>query len=521
MIQQLLPILGVGVAAIIIAWLLIGRLVRQPSWLRTVLRLGASVAVIGLAVLLMPRPGTAAQPVPASVQNITQTETTVVEQGSLTISLNATGSLSPVQQLELAFELSDPVIEMLVTEGQRVEAGDALARLDPTDAEAAVRDAEIALAQAQADYDDLTQPPRDVDIAVAEAQVSLAQASLYAASLGAPDATDEEIARLNLEVAQNQLWQSQLNRDITQALNPEFRNGNGGANAQDIQQNSRVESQEYNVQIEQADYQSTLSEGADAGALSGANASLVQAQANLDDLLNPASDAELRRAEIDLETARLGLERAQQQLAQTTLTAPIAGLIADEDLTVGQVPPSSDVMTLVDDSSYTIELAIDETDVVDVQVGQRAELSVDALPGAEITGIVSKVASAPSIEGQLVTYTVTVTLDLTTAPLRPAMSATATIMTSELENVIVVPNRFIRVDSETQRTFVTVEENGQFREVAVVIGARNAAESEIVSGLQAGQTIALPLSETQTQAGGVFGGPPAGGGQDAGGPGGN
>jgi HlyD family secretion protein len=510
----------------VIAWFVIGRLVKQPAWLRTVLRLGATVGVVAATVVIAPRLLLGSQTGTSGfatlrAQSLTPTETTIVEQGSLTITMNATGSLSPAQQVELAFELSDPVVEVLVIEGQRVEAGDVLARLVPTDAEAAVRDAEIALAQAQADYDELTQAPRDVDVAVAEAQIAVAQASQYAASLSAPDATDEEIARLNLELARNQLWQTQLNRDITQALNPEFRNGNGGANAQDIQQNSQVQSQEYNLQIEQMGYESTLSEGADAGQLASANASLTQAQANLDDLLNPASEAELRRAEIDLETARLDLESARQQLSQTTLTAPIDGLIADEDLAVGEVPPNSDVITLIDDSPYTIDLAIDETDIVNVQVGQPVELSVDALPGAEITGTVTKVNSAPTIEGQLVTYTATVTLDPTSSFLRPGLSATATIITSELEDAIIVPNRFIRIDGETQRTFVTVEENGQYGEVAVEIGARNEAESQILSGLQAGQTIVLLPSQTQTQAGGPFGGPPAGGGQGAGGPGGN
>ncbi len=472
MIGQFLPILlgavVAGVIGIVIAWVLIGRLVKQPAWLRTTLRLGVTVGIIALAVLLVsrlrPTPpgggagGLAGQPGAARLQTLTPAETATVEQDSLTITMNSTGSLSPAQQVELAFELSDPVVEVLVEEGQRVAAGDVVARLDPTDAEAAVRDAEIALAQAQADYDDLTQPPRDVDVAVAEANVALAEASLYSASSTGPDATDEEIARLNVELARNQLWQSQLNRDIVQGLNPEFRSGNGGANAQDIQQNSQVQSQEYNVQIQETTYDGTLNEGPDAGSLASANASLVQAQVNLEELLNPASAAELRRAEIDL--------------------------------------------------------AIDETDIVNVQVGQRVELSVDALPGAEITGTVTKISSAPTIEGQLVTYTATVTLDPTTSFLRPGLSATATIITSELENAIIVPNRFIRIDSETQRTFVTVAENGQYREVAVEIGARNEAESQILSGLQAGQTIVLLPSQTQTQAGATFGGgPPGSGGQ--------
>jgi hypothetical protein len=82
---------------------------------------------------------------------------------------------------------------------------------------------------------------------------------------------------------------------------------------------------------------------------------------------------------------------------------------------------------------------------------------------------------------------------------------------SNLDDVILVPNRFIRVDSENQRTFVVVELNGQYQETAVQIGARNANESQILSGLQAGQVIVLLPTQTQPQDGGAFGPPPGGG----------
>lgn len=502
MIQPLsMMLLGV----MIVSWSWLDRRIKQSARSRPVLQWGTIVGMVGLV---------AAQPTILAAQGVTPI---VVEQGSLTITLNATGSLSPVQQVELAFELSTPVTEVLVTEGQRVEAGDVLARLESVDAESAVRNAEISLVQAQAAYDNLTQPPRDVDVAVAQAQVTLANASLYSASLTAPSTDDKEIARLQMEIARNQLWQSQLNRDIQLAPNPEFRNGNGGAQAGEISANAQVQSQEYNVEIQDSAYNDTLSGRADASALSSANASLIQAQADLDKLLNPASAAELRRAEIDVETAQLDLQKAQKQLAQTSLIAPISGLIANENLTVGEAPPVSAVITLIDDSHYTIDLAVDETDIVNAQVGQPVNLIIAALPDDVITGVVTKIDSAPTNEGQLVTYTVTVTLDFTPAPLRPGMSATATIITGEVENVIVVPNRFIRVDSETQRTFVTVEESGQYQDVPVTIGVRNDTESEIVSGLQVGQTIVLLPSQTQSQSqGGFFGGPP-GGGADVGG----
>ncbi len=509
MTQMLVPICG-SLIVVGILWFVIGRLVKKRAWLRWSLRLVVLVGILALTFTMMPPPQLPVSANTVNLQGQQPTDRTTVQTGSLNITLNAAGALSPAQQLELTFASSALVAEVFVTEGQRVEAGDVLARLDSTSAEATVRDAEIALAQAEANYNNLIQPPRDVDIAVAQAQVNVAEASLYSASLTGPDSNDEEIARLNAEIARNQLWQSQLNRDMQLAPNPEFRDGNGGAMAGEIQANSQVASQEFNVEIQSESYNATLNEGPNASSLSSANASLVQAQASLENLTNPASAAELRRSEIDLETARLDLQKAQEQLDKTQLIAPISGLVADEDLTVGEVPPSGGVITLIDDGSYTIDLAIDETDIVNVQVGQTASLSVDALPDADITGVVTKVADASTIQGQLITYTVTVTLDSTSAPLRPVMSATARLNISDLDDVILVPNRFIRVDGENQRTFVVIEEDGQYREAAVQIGARNSEESQILSGLEAGQIIVLLPTQTESSGGG-FGGPPRSG----------
>ncbi len=456
------------------------------------------------------------QPAVVGAQNVTVSDTSVVQEGSLTITLNATGSIEPLKQLDLSFELSAPVTEILVSEGQQVKAGDVLARIESTDTESALRNAQISLAQAQAAYDTLTQPPRDVDIAVAQAQVTVANASVYSASQTAPSGESEEIARLQAELAKNQLWQTQLNRDIQLAPNPEFRNGNGGAQAGEIGANANVESQEYNVQIQNSAYADMLHQGADAGATSSAGASLTQAEANLDNLLSPASVAELRRAEIDLETARLGVQKVEQQLLKTTLVAPIDGVVANENLTVGAVPPAN-AITLIDVSAYTIDLAIDETDIVNIAAGQKVNLNVVALKGTPISGVITAIDTVPTIDGQLVTYNATVMLDATTAPLRPQMSATASIITGEVKDVILVPNRFIRVDNNTQRTYVTVENNGSYTDTPVIIGVRNETTSQILSGLQAGQTIVLLAGQSQTSAqGGLFGGPP-GGGQNIGG----
>ncbi|MCS7071806.1 MAG: HlyD family efflux transporter periplasmic adaptor subunit, partial [Anaerolinea sp.] len=158
-------------------------------------------------------------------------------------------------------------------------------------------------------------------------------------------------------------------------------------------------------------------------------------------------------------------------------------------------------------SQLHVDLAVDETDVVRIAPGQPVTLRLDALPDAAIRGTVTRIAAVPTVAGQLVTYPVEVTIDPGDQPVRIGMSATATITVRELSDIIVLPNRFIRIDRDTGQAFVVVESApGDFREVQVALGERGEIESEIVSGLNDGDVVVLLPRETFDP----FTGPPGG-----------
>jgi HlyD family secretion protein len=437
---------------------------------------------------------------------------TVVEIGDLTVTVSATGSILPLRQVPLIFELTAPVTEVLVRTGDTVQAGDVLARLDATDFEAALADARIALEGRQLAFDALTAPPRDVDLAVAEASLEAAQASYNAAASTAPSDEEVEIARLQSELARNQLWQTQLQADpiipldsitLPPDLPPEVQqfiiDTINALNAQNrAQYSTALDSLEYGIDIAEANYASAQSRGPDLGSVNSAYAGIVQAEIGLERLQNGAPASEIESAQIDLQTAQLAVDQAQATLDRTVLTAPFSGIIAEMNLTVGQFPPTDQVaLLLVDNSGYYVELPIDETDIVKVAVGQSVELALDALPDAQIMGKVNRVSVTPTRVGQLVTYLVRVDLDPTTAPVRMGMSATARITTEQLEGVLIVRNRFIRIDRATRQAYVTVQDaEGNFTEIPVVLGLRNETFSQIVSGVEAGQKLVLLPRET-------------------------
>jgi HlyD family secretion protein len=222
----------------------------------------------------------------------------------------------------------------------------------------------------------------------------------------------------------------------------------------------------------------------------------VAARAQLERLLNGPSALDLQIADVQLQSAQLSLERARADLSRAVLRAPFDGVVARQNLVAGELPPSGAALLLIDPSGYFVDVAVDETDIAAVQLGQTVRFTLDALPQAGITGKVTRIAAAPVRVGQLVTYAVRITLDPTEAPVRVGMTATATIVVSELRDVLTLPNRFIRIDRATQRAFVTRERPGGFEEIEVTLGLRNETISQITGGLEKGERVVLLPRET-------------------------
>ena len=419
-------------------------------------------------------------------------DSTTVERADLNVTVTGTGAVAAARQLALRFEVTAPVAEVLVQAGQTVLAGDILARLDLDDLTAALEDAQVALEAQRVSYDALVATPRDVDITAAQASINSAYAAIAAASEG-PRPEAVEIARLQTEIARNQLWQSQLQRDRTMEYPPQFRGGATGAPSAEIQTASGLAQSELQIQIAEANANATANEGPDQSALGSARAQLTQAEVALDRLVDGASEIERQQAELSLRQAELSIEQAETLLDRGILRAPFDGIIGENNLVVGELPPQTGIaILLLDNSSFHVDLTVDETDVAGVQLGQPAELRLEALGDELLSGNVSRVDLMPTVEGQLVTYGVRVGVTENDPLVRAGMSTTATITTDQLEDVLVVPNRFVRIDRDSQRAFLTVRDiEGQYQDVEVTLGLRNETTSQIVDGVTEGQTIVL------------------------------
>jgi HlyD family secretion protein len=441
----------------------------------------SALVILGLQLVLFQRAQRQAE------NTATQIEAeTVVQTDDLKVTVSATGPLLPARQTPLAFEIAAPVKEILVREGDSVVKGDVLARLDTTDLDAALTSAQIALESQRAAFNALVARPREVDIAAAKASLTAAQASAGAASLKA-DASQLEIARLQTEIARNQLWQQQLQGVVLKDFPEPIRNAIAPESSPASLRNS-----EYNVQLADVNYEKAKNQGADVASLSAASAQIVAARAQLDRLVNGPTVVQRQIAETQLAIAQASLDQAAANLKRAVLVAPFDGVIAQNNLVVGEAPPQGQALQLIDNRTFYVDVAVDETDIAELSLGQPVSFKLDALPDAQVTGKVERIAVTPVKAGQLVTYAVRVVLDATDEPVRAGMSSTATIVVKQLQDVLILPNRFIRIDRATQKAFVVVQRPDKtFQDVEVKLGLRNETDSQILSGLEAGQRVVL------------------------------
>jgi HlyD family secretion protein len=455
------------------------------------LTLFAGIVAVGTMLALQTRAQQSAEQ-GAGDSNSSVIDSTTVQRNDLSVTVTGTGSIAAERSLALRFEVTAPVAEVLVREGQAVQAGDVLARLDLADLTSALEDAQVALAAQRVAYDALIAPPREVDVAAAQASINSAYAAIAAAAEG-PRPEALVIAQLQTELARNQLWQSQLQRDRTMEFPPQFRGGATGAPSAEIQTASGLAQAEMQIQIAEANYSATANEGPDQAALGSARAQLTQAEVALDRLVDGASEIERQQAELSLRQAELSIEQAQTLLDRGVLRAPFDGVIGENNLVVGELPPqTSAAILLLDNSHFHVDLTVDETDVAAVELSQPADLRLEALGDDTLTGTVSRVDLMPTVQGQLVTYGVRIGITESDPLVRAGMTTTATITTNLLEDVLVVPNRFVRIDRNTQRAYLTVRNiEGQYQDVEVTLGLRNETTSQIIDGVTEGQTIVL------------------------------
>jgi HlyD family secretion protein len=477
--------------------------------------------------------GTAAQPPTVAIQPADLAQSAV----------SAAGKLTLVEERSVALAVSGVVEEIAVDVGDQVKAGDLLLKLNTTELERALAQAQLNVEANKIALADLKTPASEAELAQAQAALVEAQENLADVQAG-PSAAEIAAARSALAAAQssyNELTAGPSEAELTQ-LSANLKKAEitlqeaqraydqvawrGGSSAEAATLQSATSDYEAakaaQVQLD------TLLNSPTAAEIATAQARVAEAEAALAELQRGPTDNELRSAEISLQAALIELEAAYRNLAAATVVAPMDGVVLALNAQEG-VRSAADtiVATLADPLQLQLVINVAEVDMPRVAVGQPAEIEIDALPGQTFDGVVVAIAPTNDSDATSVSYPVTVRLtDEELAGVLPGMNAVATLINQEpvAEDSWLVPTNALRT-GENGAT-VMVKRGEGFIPVAVTPGVVQGEWTVVQSPeLQPGDevvgSVTSNLNNNSFFGGGGFpgGGPPPGAGF-GGGPGG-
>lgn len=246
------------------------------------------------------------------------------------------------------------------------------------------------------------------------------------------------------------------------------------------------------------------------GSLASSKASEKQARFDLEHSTTGGSDQKkilknkISSAQISLDAANQNVEVAKEKYqsalddsAKRKVIAPIDGTVNainiknGDDLSKLSSGSSRQVPMVIGDlSTMKAQVQINEVDVPNVSLGQKATMTFNSVTGLTVTGKVEKMDSLGTVAQGVVNYNATISFDTLDPRIKPGMSVSASIITGVKQDVIIVPNSAVKTQGTDN--YVEVLNSGTTpQQAAVQVGAVNNTDTEIVSGLNVGDKVVI------------------------------
>lgn len=419
-----------------------------------------------------------ATPTPIPTPIVPTKPTYVVQRGEVVKTLEFSGRISPVTEEEVFFRTAGYVAQVYVTRNQEVKAGDVLAELEITDLQ-------NQLAQAQADLQAI-QMASERQLAEAQASLNAAQLRLAQARAQSPD-LQVTIAEVDLERAQTALAdaQEEYEKAVNRTWEPD----------QVRQSYARwLHEAELNLRIAEANYQSVLQ----ARQAHNYELQILQQEVDL---------ARMRLEEIqaglDIERARLAVQRLEGLIADARVVAPFDGVVLSLNIAEGRlVEAYRPVMSVADPTQLEVSANLEQNQMKDLAEGMAATAEVVNRPGETISATIRQLpypyGSGGRTTGGLGTaVTAEDTSTRVTLEPRPGIEyglgdlVRVVVVLKRKTDVLWLPPQAIRTFEG--RKFVVVQEpDGVQRRVDVKIGIESEDRVEIEEGLTEGQVVVSP-----------------------------
>ena len=422
-------------------------------------------------------------------------QTATARRGDLSLVATGTGTLIPATEVELGFDTSGELAQILVVVGDVVEAGQVLARLEPTSAE-------TALAEAEAELREMTSPlaVAQAHLAVADAQEALESAQYtYTVRQEGHRATQDTIegAKARLAQAKEGLASAKEAYDRAEGSAEKARAYDRYASAKSSYNSALATYNWYTghpTEIQQAQLEA---------AVAIAEARLAEAQALVaaltgDQLPEGASGSGLTA----LQKAQAAVAAARQNLESTGLHAPTAGTITAINGTVGETVGGSSVMTLMDLRQPHVEFYLDQTDIDKASDGLEVEVTFDAYPDVVYSGTVTGIDPVLTTSGGVSAVHGFAALTPQAGEGAPrllvGLSAAVDVIAGRVENAVLVPIEALReITPGTYAVFV-VDSAGALEMRMVEVGLQDETFAAITSGLEAGEIVSTGIVEVNS-----------------------
>jgi HlyD family secretion protein len=213
------------------------------------------------------------------------------------------------------------------------------------------------------------------------------------------------------------------------------------------------------------------------------------------------SRAEIARAKAGVAQAQATLDRADENLRNSTIVSPMDGIVLSRDVEVGDAVSSilvlgsqaTKIMTLGDVSDVYVLGKVDEADIGKVYLGQPARIVVESFKDKKFSGKVTKISPLGVEKDNVTTFEVRVSIRNPSGELKANMSANAEIILEEKKNVLLVPESAVVYDRQRNTSLEVPDlanEKGR-RQVACKLGISNGVKTELISGLKEGEKVIL------------------------------
>jgi len=440
-------------------------------------------------------------------------QTATVKQGDLVIYASGTGTLIASDEVNLAFKTGGEVTEITVEAGEKVSAGDVLARVDDTNAQ-------IEYMQAKRSLNELTSlsAVATAQTAIATAMNDLQDAQSHLAYVISPAVYNAEIL-----VAEKE----QAVKDAQAALDATPSSTEAQAKLKTTQDeltaaNDKLSRAQYNYTASYVPANFTVTECSGNGparkcqdstytpteaSILEARAGVTTAQAALNEahyLYNALTGVEVPEDATGsgltaIENAKMAVETAQTNRDGTTIVSPISGTVMSIDTSVGDtVGSGTTVITIADLDQPYLEIYLDESDWTNIQVGYEVEVTFDILSDRTFSGTVTEIDPGLYASGNTSVVRGLVKIngvsDSFSLPL--GTSASVDVIGGRAENAVLVPIEALH-ETDPGEYAVFVVENGKPRLRVIEVGIQDLLYAEVTSGLNPGDIVTTGITETQ------------------------